>query len=698
MNNNYFEKIYIILQDKWYIEDYDKIKILSDSDIEKIKKETLSKDSFEKLWYSKYKENLSLILKYQQETKAPAKIIWKTLFHFTSSVIKNNKDDNSDIEYIILWILKLLWYIEEFGPEKPKTEEDYIKNLSEDENKNQDNQERIYSWIWYNFWIALYKNKWINLPEYWEKILFDWDFCKIIHKIFEILWPEIWDKIYKISPKYIAFSFCIIYVAYFDYKQKIEQKILEDSIFSPYQFNINNNPYAEKSTEEIKNHVKLCIKNYKNNTKKTTLYNEFSFDCWLINILRQKKEFEEILEEIRLFKKKYSFVIKKIQSPSFDIKWINPEDSDFFVNQRLHFDMLQSIYIIKSLLKKMKTNDFRELFDYLNHNLSENYFWYKNTKFLSSYDNEKRRNIIELSRIFLYQKIRQKEFDRIHSIYEQTKTDVLLRNIYNLVLWKFSLALIKIWVNYFTEGYHILLKQMFKNFRLQTPDFGLEDFNLPKEAANDLWTYELENDEDIRDSIFNDEWIELEMKASICLDWTSFLKNSIRKKLLEHSYLKPLVAFLNTGGWRIILWIWEGIKLEEELDKWTINKKNLEDKGLKKQSKANNHYITWIDEDIVLLSTTTDNLKQYMDQSIKSNIYPNPFINNNVIKIYIKKFLGKTIGIIDIPTGSTEYYLTKKDEKWHIIEYEMYVRQNASDHKIKTPKDAVEFSKSRKNS
>jgi len=36
-------------------------------------------------------------------------------------------------------------YIEEFGLEKPKTEEDYIKNLSEDENKIQDNQERIYS-------------------------------------------------------------------------------------------------------------------------------------------------------------------------------------------------------------------------------------------------------------------------------------------------------------------------------------------------------------------------------------------------------------------------------------------------------------------------------------------------------------------------------------------------------------------------
>jgi len=27
---------------------------------------------------------------------------------------------------------------------------------------------------------------------------------------------------------------------------------------------------------------------------------------------------------------------------------------------------------------------------------------------------------------------------------------------------------------------------MFKNFRLQTPDEGLENFNLPKEAANDL--------------------------------------------------------------------------------------------------------------------------------------------------------------------------------------------------------------------
>jgi len=92
----------------------------------------------------------------------------------------------------------------------------------------------------------------------------------------------------------------------------------------------------------------------------------------------------------------------------------------------------------------MKLNDFRELFDYLNNDLLENYFWYKNTKFISSYENEKRRNIIELSRIFLYKKIRQKEFDRIHSIYEQTKTDVLLRNIYNLVLGKFSLALIKI--------------------------------------------------------------------------------------------------------------------------------------------------------------------------------------------------------------------------------------------------------------
>lgn len=685
--------MYSILQDMWYISCFDKIPMLSAEEIEKIKNKTLSKEAFEKLWYDKYQENLFLILKYQKETNAPIIVIWKTLFHIISSIVKNKGNSSSDSDYIILWILQFFLYIEEFWPEKPKVEEE---DFSDDENKIKNKQEKNYIKIWYNFWIALYKNKWLSTPEYWEKILFDWDFCKIIHKIYQMVWSEVWNNLYKISPKHIAFKFCIIYVAHFEYKQEINQEILEDSIFSPYQFGINNHPYTRETTENIKKYTKLCFENYKNPSK-TQLYKEFSFDCGFINLLKQGKEFEEILKEIRLFKKKYSYITKKIKSPSFKIRWINEEDWEFLINQRLYFEMQESILVVKILLKEMEINDFRRLFSYLNYDLIQKYFRYNDLKFIESYsENKKRRNIMELSRIFLYQKIRQKEFDRIHSVYEEMKKDFLSRNLYNLVLGKFSLAFIKIWVSYFTEWYHILLKQMFKNFRLQTPDLDLESFNLPKESANDLWIYELENDEDIRDLIFDDEWIELEMKASICLDWLGFLGDGKKIELSEHSYLKPLVAFLNTRWGRIILWIWEGNKLDEEMKKWKITKKNLDHKGLKKQKKANNHYLTWIDEDLNMLSTTPDNLKQRIDEYIKNNVFPNPFINNDIIKVCIKKFLGKTIGIIDVPTGSTEYYIMKKDKKKQSTEYEIYIRQNASDYKIKSHKEAIEFSKSKK--
>lgn len=683
------EKLFDILVSEWYMV------IISWSqsrdEIYNIRSITLKSDSLENLWYRQYRENLSLILKYQKDTLAPSKNLLQTMFHLVGAYVNTNANKVSCKDYSLLWLLSLLQYVETYWMEKPPHEADF-DNIDLEVESNSP-QKKHYRTIWYYFLCALYKYKWIEIIG-WEKMMCDWDFCKITEIVYEIIGPEVWEIMYVLAPSHISFGFCIVYTAHYRYKQFINEKVSDVTIFSIFQFSINNHPYADEEYSNIKKYVAKCKENYIGTSEESGLYKDFVFDCGLLNLLK-KNESKELLYEIREFKSRYVFIAKRIRNPRFTILWIDEKYYDQLIRQRLYFDMLDSIYHIKSLLSSMKIVDFRVLFDYLNNDINYHHFWHKHKAFLLGDEkNKKRWNIIELSRIFLFKKIRQKEFDRIHSIYEQTKSEPLFRNIYNLVLWKFSLAFVKIWVDYFTEWYHILLKQMFKNFWLQTPGHDLENFNLPKEAANDLGSYELENDEDIRDLIFNDEGIELEIKASIFLDRKKYLVSNKKQELPESTYLKPLVSFLNTKWGNIVLWLWEWNKLDEELLRWDITLEQLKNKWLNKYPKANNHYLTWVDEDLTLKWLTEDNMKQQIDQYIKNNVYPDPFISSCTIQVTFKKFLGKKICILSVPQWSTEYFL-QNNSSWTVI-HKLYVRQNGSDREIKDPKEITEYIKGKR--
>jgi hypothetical protein len=71
--------------------------------------------------------------------------------------------------------------------------------------------------------------------------------------------------------------------------------------------------------------------------------------------------------------------------------------------------------------------------------------------------------------MFLYQKIGIEQFDRLHSIYLDSKKQSYIALLYNLILGKFCFAFLRIGTEYYTEGYNLLLKQMFKNFWLNSP-------------------------------------------------------------------------------------------------------------------------------------------------------------------------------------------------------------------------------------
>lgn len=669
--------------------DFNKITLLSDNEVEQIKKSTFRKWSYNDLWNECYFNNLKLILKYQISTNAPEHIIWNTIFHLYNN-IKSNQESIDIDSYIYLWMINMIKYILSYWVNKPYKNDTFIEFTEE-----QKKQYKAYSSIWYNFWLGYCLIKWIEYPSEW-KLEIDWLYNKIIDRIYTIFWWEIRNILYDLAP-HDHYVFSILYEAINNHKQIVDIQYLR-SLYSPYQFTIQNHPIANKTVDEIKLYIEDIKEKriFFNNIDKSKSLEEFEYDCWYLNLIKQKKDYQLLYDEISSFKEKYYFIKNNIYSKNLIRNFDNDNEKDTAISQLLYFDMQQTIVKIKLILQESDIKNLTNIFHFLNDDKIF-FLWYNNKDFIKESENKKRRNCIELSRIFLYQKISQKEFDWLKSIYEETKWDFLLSNLYNLVLWKFSLAFVKIWVKYFTEDYLLLLKTIFRNLRLQTPWKDMNIFNLPQEAWNDSRTWYWDNDDEIKELIFSDEWIDKEMKWYIIYDWKSHLQWKINKRIEKHSYIKPVCAFLNTNWGKIILWLREENGVYNEVKNLGLEILNINTKDLFRHKETNNHYLTWIDKDLEILWQNADQLKQYIDNYIWENIFPNPFTNNNPIIINIKKFFGKTICIMEVPKWNIEYYLVEKTiiNKKEILKHQLYIRKNASDHVIKDIKEGIEYFKSR---
>lgn len=697
MNTTFFNKIYSEIASRWNLVAYDDIDFLTDIQIESLKKETFYRWSVSTLWTTKYIDNMLKILKYQDITNAPEKIIYKSLLHLCWIVVRNSNSEQYR-DFILLWTISFKYYISEHRDSINETIEDdkYLnKTFVENEYDNkEDRHKKDWGLIWYNLAMAFCSIQWIEYPDKWIPDI-DFNYTKVTQEFFDLIWYENFQEFYSISPNYYPLRFCILYPVY-----KHNAKLLWDEqlecVLNPYQFSIENHPVKNLELDDIEQSVVSSYNLYRRFSKNSEIYYQVLCESTIINIIKQSKNNDAILERINKFRKRYKFLKNHIIHWN-SIEGLKEWEDEFLSNQYLYMDLQRSIFTLKSILEKNTLKDYRDVFYFLE-DVKQKSLWYEKIE-ESDESLGKWKIIFEISRLFLYQKIGLKQFDWMHSVYEFTKiNDPLLKNLYNLILWKFSLAYNKIWVSYFTQWYHMLLKTIFRNCRLQNLTQWMDSFVLPREASNDLWLYEGEDDQDIASLIFDNEWLLLEFKASILLDWKKYIiEKKIplkpKKVLLEmkkSSFLKPLVSILNSkNGWQIVLWIRENQKVQEELMKWTFSLSDLDSIKLNKFSRCNWHYLTWIDLDLEYLNTDYDKFSQLIDCTIKEYIYPDPFLTDNPINIYFKKFLWKDICVMHITPWKQEYYLKNGDD------YKLYIRKNASDQELKSAKDIVEFYKSK---
>ena len=212
-----------------------------------------------------------------------------------------------------------------------------------------------------------------------------------------------------------------------------------------------------------------------------------------------------------------------------------------------------------------------------------------------------------------------------------------------------------------------------------------------KEYSNDFVGYLWESDDDVVEYIFLWEWLDIEFKASLCLDRKEKIKNNQMKKMELRSIFRPIVSFLNgLRPAKIVVGIREAHKVNEEISKGVFSIDNLSASWIKSHPKTNNHFLTWIENDIILLwNKTEDNFLQYIDSQIQKYINPNPLLSSS-IKLSIKKFLWKKILIIDV-IPSADVFCLKEFKNKNNFENVIYVRYNWADKRIQDPLEIIKL-------
>ena len=676
-----------------------KIQDLDGLEYDKLKAETLHANSIKEIWKNKYRENMVNILNCQIETNAPIWILCNTCWYLLDSLV-------GDYDFVEINLLKsaitLLSYINKYWSW------DRFIQLSDDLFDGNDNEnvlsledgvtekEGNFNAIWS---YLIYAYLWRNRYE-WEKVKIEWDFCDILRKFYDIVWQDFFVILYWIS-KYEVHSYCLERVLYENNYKNLYY------IYSPkWLSKLSNHPILKHNESKIVSILeelkKWCMENFWG--KYSPHYIDFLFDSAFINIFRNLKEDKQIKTKLIKFLEKYEYIdfvflwnsswFKTI-SNGFNLKSLKDWEKNFMISQWLYFKFIKDQIIIKEKLEKMDLKDFKSLFTLMHGIWQSN--WYLKCKNFFNLNNKLRIywEEFELSRLFLYQKIWKEQFDWLHSIYEDTIWEPRLRNLYNLVIWKFSLAFMKYWVDYFTEWYLLFLKQVFKNIWLQTPYDWLENFNLPKEKWNDFWILELDNEE-ILSLLLLDESLNLEYKASFSLNWKVFLKDNREEecqidKNKIYPFLKPIVSMLNSHGWSIIVGAWEKLKVEEAIKKWEVDKNNISDMV----DFNNNLYLTGVDRDFNFFWGSEDNLKQNIDKLINDRIDPSPNSVWSHIEISFYSVAWRKICLLEVPNvWDTVFFLKEKKNNKDFIK-KLYIRNNANDEELKDPEKIVNFTKSK---
>lgn len=675
-------------------------KIISLDSIEcsELKAKTLYPNSVNDIWKNRYRENMVNILNYQIETNAPIWTLCSTCWYLLDSLA-------GDYDFVEINLLKsaltLISYIREYWSWDRiiKLKDDFFEGdnddvLPIDDFSNKKNS--TYNVIWaYLTWAYLWRNRYE-----WEKVKIEWDFCDVLKKFYNIVWQEFFLLFYGIS-KYEVHGYCLEWVLYENNYKNLYY------IYSPkWLSKLSNHPilkYKESEIVSIFSELKKwCIKIFWE--KYSSVYIDFLFDSAYINIFRNSwREDKQLKAKLVKFLKKYEYIDViflwnkkwlKIANNDLVVKFIKDWEKNFMISQWLYFNFIKDQIIIKEKLEKKDLRDFSSLF-YLMQSIWQSN-WYIKCKDYYTINNKLKiyREEFELSRLFLYQKIWKEQFDWLHSVYNDTIWEFRLRNLYNLVLGKFSLAFLKYWVDYFTEWYLLFLKQVFKNIWLWTPDDWLEKFDLPKEKWNDFWILELDNEE-ILSLLSMDESLNLEFKASFSLDWKNYLKSKKEEecefeKHKIYPFLKPIVSMLNSHWWSIIVWAWEKLKVEEAIKKWDIDGNNL--KYMVDFNK--NLYLTWVNGDFKFFWWNEDNAKQKIDKLINDKIDPSP---NSVwchIEINFFDVSWRKIWLLTVPNAWDKVFFLKEYKDKQIIK-KLYIRNNANDEELKDPEKIVNFTKSK---
>ena len=663
---------------QWFISKYDLFpdKIDSSIDIEKLKQQTFS-------WSIQdndlYFENIRKIFQFQYETAANLEILLTTLFHLLSSFLKKGNN-----VYLDICVVQIFRYQSKYGFSKlPETFFDKSVNLNTE-------QFKLYSKLWSSVF-DLYSQRYSLARSEEGYYPLDWRMITVFEEIYQLIGYEIGIELYKIANKKLwNLLFCIL----FPLKDKISYLISEhyQIIFSPYQFyNIKNHPLLSLKDNEIKTKLASYQKEFSRVSTFSKIFQQYLFDVAKYHILETTHLSEEkkLLSYIYTFMKKYNYIATYIQDNK-TIKYVDDQEDKQMKYNYLFFDWRKSKLKADSLIRKTPIQNWKNVFHFFDKATKS--LWYKNSSF-SELDNTlwQQKLIFELARMFLYQKIGIEQFDRLHSIYLDSKKQSYIALLYNLILGKFCFAFLRIGTEYYTEGYNLLLKQMFKNFWLNSPWDGMEKFRIPKEYSNDFVGYLWESDDDVVEYIFLWEWLDIEFKASLCLDRKEKIKNNQMKKMELRSIFRPIVSFLNgLRPAKIVVGIREAHKVNEEISKGVFSIDNLSASWIKSHPKTNNHFLTWIENDIILLwNKTEDNFLQYIDSQIQKYINPNPLLSSS-IKLSIKKFLWKKILIIDvIPSG--DVFCLKEFKNKNNFENVIYVRYNWADKRIQDPLEIIKL-------
>ena len=682
MSINITEKIQEYLNELIYDDllFWKKIWKLTRETIDNLKKDTLKQWMYEKLWSENYVLNLEKILKYQLDTNCTYEIILKTLFHILSALAKD-KDEKYWVNLCIISFLQfwmLFWY-------------DVLDNDSDFFNpeKKENKVNKSFLSLWYNI------DTYAPIDDNWEK-----NYIKFYSEMFWKIWYNELNNLYKIQNKrlkYSTFSICWLLWEH-NFNLTSDQK---KQLFSPWNLNYEYHPIivSNLSINDSKKKLDFFHKEFMKVTEYSNFFCDFMFDCaWHKLLMGKSTSKKGVLHLLTQFHKKYKNISKVYKKEG-----ATEAEFELMKNQFLFIDLLISRYNVEYILETSSIDDLRELF----------YYFYDKTPKTSWFNYAKDHKddnifyywyvIFELSRIFLHRQIKKEQFDQLHALYEYTTKYPKVAFLYNLTLWKFSFSFVHIWTEYYLQWYNLLLKQMFKNFRLNNDWQWLEDFkNIWKEWSNAMWWYYEETDEDISKLIFADEWTWHEFKASLWMDRRKKLQTWKSEALPLLTIIKPIVAFLNWNvPGKIIVWIREGEKVKEEVEKEKyFEYKNLKEYWIWCDKKTNFHYITWIDLEIadLLWNKSDDNLKQRIDKEISKHIFPAPQIWWWTISIDVKKFLWKKILIIDIRPWNTVFCLKTETKKWKekIEEQIIYVRKNWADEKVTKPMDIIKLTESKK--